>query len=211
MIEQLIAGYQRFKQGYFQENQALLQRLADEGQNPRVAIIACCDSRVDPSLMLDCSPGDLFIVRNVANLVPPCEASGAWHGTSAALQFAVCGLNVEHIVVLGHTQCGGIKSMFDDQEHDEMEFIRPWMLLAGRAKQTVLANPSIESVEDRVHQCGLESIKTSLGNLLTFPWISEKIRENKLQIHGWHYDIATAQLLSFDSVQGAFHAVDQKT
>lgn len=207
MIDQLLAGYQRFRQGYFEQNREFLGKLAEEGQNPKVAIVACCDSRVDPSLMMDCPPGDLFIVRNVANLVPPCEASGAWHGTSAALQFAVCSLNVEHIIVLGHSQCGGIASMFTDDDSNEAEFIHPWMSLAGRAKQSVLANKQLQTLQERTHHCGLESIKISVDNLKTFPWIMDKVQAGTLRLHGWHYNIATGSLLDLQD-DGAFIAVD---
>jgi carbonic anhydrase len=133
-IESLIAGYRRFREGYFRDNQQRLTTLALEGQSPAVAIVGCCDSRVDPAVITDSAPGELFVIRNVANLVPPCEGEGTWHGTSAALEFAVRGLEVEHIIVLGHARCGGIRALMEEKEDsgNDDQFIYHWMRIADR-------------------------------------------------------------------------------
>jgi len=109
--DKLIGGYQRFRNGYYQQHRERLLKLADEGQSPKIALVSCCDSRVEPSIILDPEPGDLFVIRNVENLLPPCESDDSFHGTSAALEFSITGLNVESIIVLGHTPCGGIKAL----------------------------------------------------------------------------------------------------
>ena len=113
-LDELVAGFHRFQQRYFQSERKLYEKLMLQGQAPKVMVVACCDSRVDPAIVTDCDPGDLFVVRNVANLVPPCEEGGGYHGTSAALEFAVRCLRVEHVIVMGHTRCGGIRALLGD-------------------------------------------------------------------------------------------------
>lgn len=129
----LIAGFRRFQQRYFGEERSLYEGLVRQGQTPKIMIVACCDSRVDPAILTDCDPGDLFVVRNVANLVPPCEAGGGYHGTSAAFEFAVCYLKVEHVIVMGHARCGGIRALIDNARRDENvgQFISPWMSITA--------------------------------------------------------------------------------
>ena len=205
-IERFIAGYHRFRSGYYEENRERLNELAREGQSPRIAIVACCDSRVDPAVITDSNPGDMFVIRNVANLVPPYEAAGSWHGTSAALQFAVCGLEVEHLVVMGHAQCGGIRALLEKDESEEQgdHFIASWMSIADEAKQHVLHDASLHSFDDRLHACELSSIEISLKNLMTFSWIREKVEQGKLELHGWYYDIRTGEVLHFDRDRQSF-------
>ncbi|NOZ38439.1 MAG: carbonic anhydrase [Gammaproteobacteria bacterium] len=204
-IEQLIAGYRRFRGGYYEVNRERMIDLARYGQFPQVAVIACCDSRVDPAVITDSTPGDLFVVRNVANLVPPCEGEGIWHGTSAALQFAVCGLKVEHLIVLGHARCGGIRSLLEgpgDREDDK--FITDWMSIAEDARKRALDRADLSTLEEQAHACELEAIGISLANLETFPWIRERIEQNSLHLHGWYYDMMSGDLLQLDSSSGKF-------
>ncbi|VAX13466.1 Carbonic anhydrase, beta class [hydrothermal vent metagenome] len=204
-IEQLIAGYRRFRGGYYQTNRERMLDLARYGQSPRVAVVACCDSRVDPAVITDSTPGELFVVRNVANLVPPCEGEGIWHGTSAALQFAVCGLEVEHLVVLGHARCGGIRSLVEgpgDREDDK--FIADWMSIADKARQRALERTDLLTLDDQAHACELDAIEISLANLETFPWIRERVEKHSLHLHGWYYDMMSGDLLQLDSSCGRF-------
>jgi len=199
-IEQLIAGYRRFRSGYYEDNSERLSDLARVGQSPKVAVVACCDSRVDPAVITDSTPGDLFVVRNVANLVPPCEGKGTWHGTSAALQFAVACLEVEHVIVLGHAHCGGIRSLLEGQgEKQEDNFIADWMSIADEARKQALARTDLETFDQRAHVCELNSIQISLTNLLTFPWIRERVEKQTLQLHGWYYDMQSGELLEVDA------------
>ncbi len=209
-IDQLIAGYRRFRSGYYEENRERLVDLAHEGQSPGVAVIACCDSRVDPAIITDSTPGSLFVIRNVANLVPPCEGEGLWHSTSAALEFAVCSLEVEHIIVLGHARCGGIRSLLEVQGdgHDDM-FIADWMSIVDTARKQTLDRTDLNTLDERIYACELEAIKISLTNLKTFPWIRERLGNNSLQLHGWYYDMASGDLLCLDAAGKEFIAPDR--
>lgn len=203
-IEQLVAGYRRFRSGYYEANRERLVDLARYGQSPRVAVVACCDSRVDPAVITDSTPGELFVVRNVANLVPSCEGEGIWHGTSAALQFAVCGLEVEHLIVLGHARCGGIRSLLEEQGSREDKFIADWMSIAADARQRIMERSDLQTLEQQAHACELDAIEISLANLETFPWIRERMEQNNLHLHGWYYDMTSGDLLQLDSSGGKF-------
>ena len=202
-LTQLIDGYRRFRNGYYRENQARLTDLA-EGQAPKVAVVGCCDSRVDPMLITDSEPGDLFVIRNVANLVPPCEGEGVWHGTSAALQFAVTGLEVEHIIVLGHARCGGIRALMEQKQSDSGDFIGDWMSIARDARDKALARDDLRSMDEKSRACELNAIQTSLANLETFPWVRERLSSGSLQLHGWYYDMVSGDLLKLDGERGEF-------
>lgn len=193
MPDSLLDGYRRFREGYYREHREELEALA-AGQSPRIAVVSCCDSRVDPAVVFDTRPGDLFVIRNVANLVPPFESEGLYHGTSAALEFAVTGLGVEHIVVLGHAHCGGVRAMVESHGAggDPTTFIERWVSMAhpcldelkeGNAGQS----PSMQSVEQA-------AVRLSLKNLQSFPWISERLGSGSLSLHGWYYDLATSTI-----------------
>lgn len=204
-IEQLITGYHRFREGYYEMNRERMVDLARTGQSPSVAVVACCDSRVDPSVITDSTTGDLFVIRNVANLVPPSEGEGIWHGTSAALQYAVCDLEVEHLIVLGHSQCGGIRALFEAQASKvENRFITTWMSIAENARDRALARTDINTLDEQAHACELNAIEISLANMKTFPWIQERVERNKLQLHGWYYDMVSGDLLSLDANGNGF-------
>jgi len=209
MIEKLIAGYRCFRSGYYEENSERLIELAQKGQSPKVAVIACSDSRIDPAVITQSAPGELFVVRNVANLVPPCVEEGIWHGTSAALQFAVCNLQVEHIIVLGHAKCGGINALLKPSPVEANKgFIKSWMSVADKARQQVLSRSDLQSFEEQCYACEHESIKASLLNLQTFPWIAEAIEHGKLELHGWHYDLEACTLSSLDAVTETFRPIE---
>ena len=193
--DKLIAGYARFRDGYYQQNRELLLTLALEGQSPKIAIVSCCDSRVEPTIILDCEPGDLFVIRNVANLVPPCESHDTFHGTSAALEFAVTGLEVESIIVLGHSQCGGIKALMDGPEASAPKsFISTWMQQLEDVRSDILSDDAFDSHEQRCHACEQQGIFRSLKNLMSFPWIGERVNRGTLRLHGWYYDLNSAEL-----------------
>ncbi len=202
-IKQLISGHQRFHKKYFEDQPAIYQPLFEQGQRPQFIVIACCDSRVSPDQIMDTMPGDIFVIRNVANLVPLNEIDGKLHGgTIAAIEFAVKHLKVKHIIVLGHSQCGGIKSLMEEQHlgHD-YQFIDPWMALAKSAKETVIHRYADKTFAQQCTLCEQESIKISLNNLLTFPWIKENVDAQQLFIHGWYFDIATGRLLGLQDDQ----------
>lgn len=205
-IEKLVDGFKRFHSHYYEENRALPDCLAKRGQSPKTIVVGCCDSRVDPAIITDCGPGDLFIIRNVANLVPPFETSGNYHGTSAALEFGVRNLEVENIIVLGHAQCGGIRALMNQvpgvEQHDG--FITSWMNVASHARNRVLSRMAGEPLEKQVRACEQEAILVSLDNLLTFPWIMERIAQKKLTLHGWYFDLEHGELLSFNPDSNRF-------
>lgn len=193
MPKELIAGYQRFRDGYFKHNRKRLEALA-EGQAPRICLVSCCDSRVDPATVFDAHPGDLFVIRNVANLVPPYEEEGLFHGTSAALEFAVTGLEVQHIVVLGHANCGGIRALVDKGSSDGSgSFIDRWMSIAEPVRKAVSAMTDA-SPEEQYACCEQRSIAHSLGNLMTYPWVNSRVHDGSLSLHGWHYDLVGGTL-----------------
>ena len=202
-INRLLDGFARFREKYFQVETALFEQLATVGQSPKVAVVACCDSRVDPAIIMDCAPGDLFTIRNVANLVPPYEPDGAYHGTSAALEFAVRSLLVEHIIVLGHAQCGGIHALLTGEVPGVAEgsFISSWMDIAAAAREQVLKGTSSASPSARAHACELAAIGISLRNLMTFPWLRGRVEQGALHLHGWYFDLGSGEMQRLNTEQ----------
>jgi carbonic anhydrase len=206
MPQRLIEGYQRFRKGYFARNRDRLAAMAT-AQNPNIAVLSCCDSRVDPATVFDASPGDLFVIRNVANLVPPYEQEGLYHGTSAALEFAVTGLEVSHIVVLGHANCGGIRALMDKKPGEANgSFIDRWMEIAAPVRKTVAADHP-NSAESRYTACEHGAITHSLQNLMTYPWVKSRVERRELTLHGWHYDLAEGMLSHLKSDDAGFHPI----
>lgn len=186
-IATLLKGHQRFYEEYFIKNPEVYQKLVEEGQAPKTLVIACSDSRVDPSIILDTKPGDIFVIRNVANLVPPYEHDEAsCHGTSAAIEYAVKQLKVENIIVLGHSHCGGIKALIEDEENDH-NFIDNWIYIAKEAKIKALKSSNNE--EEICEHCEKEAIHVSLQNLMSFPFIKEKVQNQELELQGWYFSL----------------------
>jgi carbonic anhydrase len=204
-IPELMAGWQRFRAGRFLDQRALFDRITREGQRPNVAMVACSDSRVDPAIVFDCDPGDLFLVRNVANLVPPYEESGRYHGTSAALEFAVNVLEVRDIVVLGHSQCGGIRALLEGPKATgvAMPFLSAWMSLAQEARTAATAASRLPFAE-RATLCERFAIRLSVRNLLTFPAIRERVQAGTLRLTGWHFDLGDGVLTTLDEAANRF-------
>ena len=209
-IAKLTAGYRAFRDGRFQAERGTYETLVDEGQHPAIALIACADSRVDPATVLQADPGELFIIRNVANLVPPCERGGHFHGTSAALEFAVQHLEVEHIVVLGHAHCGGIRSLFQSKTaaEEEESFIARWMSLVRSAHLRVEATLPDSSEDAKARACEQSAVLVSLENLMTFPSIRQRVGEGRLRLHGWYIDIRSCELQIYDPEHQHFETVD---
>jgi len=193
----LVKGYQRFRQKVFESDHVRYEKLVREGQHPHTAVIACSDSRVDPVVVLDAKPGELFVIRNVANLIPPWEPKrGGFHGTSAGLEFAVCNLQVENLVVMGHSHCGGIQALLDHYgEHDEGEgFIAPWVNLAHWARDRVLRVYPEADGEVLSRACERTAVEVSLDNLLSFPFIAKRVEAGTLRVLGWLFEIETGDL-----------------
>jgi len=207
--ERLLSGYQSFIAGRFEEERARYRQLAVEGQAPAVMVVACCDSRAAPETIFSTRPGELFVVRNVANLVPPYAPDGEYHGTSAALEFAVRVLKVQHIVLMGHGRCGGIRAALEGPS-DELspgDFLTKWISLLGPATAT-LAGASLMTPGER--QTALEriSVRHSLSNLRTFPFVAEREGRGELSLHGAWFDIATGELWVMDPETGEFERVE---
>lgn len=183
----MLGGYQVFRDKYVHGDTSVMQYLSDNGQQPQIMVVACCDSRVDPGLILQCDPGDLFVVRNVANIVPPYEKDEAHHGTSAALEFGIRFLKVEHLILLGHSQCGGIQALLTSDDSNQNDFINTWVSIVE--KNTF----DLENVDE----CAKFALKQSYQNCLTFPWIREKLINKELVIHLWFFDIKTGQIFTY--------------
>lgn len=207
-INKLLEGFKRFRHNIYDENPGLFDRLTKQGQTPKTIVVGCCDSRVDPAIVTDCDPGDLFIIRNVANLVPPFETGGNYHGTSAALEFGVRNLEVENIIVLGHAQCGGIRALMNQAPGSEPHegFVPGWMKVASNARNRVLSRMHGEPLEKQQRACEQEAILVSLDNLLTFPWILERVAQKKLTLHAWYFDLEHGELLRFNPSSHIFEA-----
>ena len=198
MTDKLIKGYERFRQGYFRQNQQHLEALSSK-QNPEIAMISCCDSRVDPSILFDVKPGDIFIVRNVANLVPPYEEGGDYHGTSAALEFAVTCLNVKQLVVLGHANCGGIRALMEsDSTIEPNGFIDSWMQIAAPAKSEILKSHKHCSLDEQINICEQTAVRYSLKNMMSYPWIKSRVEKGELKLIGLYYDLHSGELTNIE-------------
>jgi carbonic anhydrase len=206
-LENFIAGFERFQQQYYGDDPTLINELR-QGQHPRTLLIGCCDSRVDPGYLIGAEPGDIFVSRNVGNLVPPCEPDdGGFHGVSAAIQFALQNLKVERIIVLGHAQCGGIRALMyptSTASPNEPNFIERWMKIAEPAKRSTLAKFAQSSPEVQCRVCEQSSILNSLNNLMTFPWVRRAVDEGRLTVHGWYFDLAAGELLAYSDRAGGF-------
>ncbi len=203
----LVAGFRRFREKYFDPDSSVYKRLS-QGQSPKTLVIACSDSRVDPAIISDAGPGELFVVRNVANLVPPFETGGGLHGVSAAIEFAVMSLKVEHIIVLGHRQCGGIRALMTTRNGATPEsFIDRWMGIAVAARDRVLAKFEGADFETQCTHCEQESIKISLENLRTFPFVRDAIRDRGMNLIGTYFDLESGQILEYLADSDQFQPV----
>ncbi len=202
MDAELGAGYRRFREAVWPAEEPRYRALARDGQAPHSLVIACSDSRVDPALIFNTAPGDLFVVRNVANLVPPCEHGGLYHGTSAAIEFAVTGLGVRTILVLGHSGCGGIAACLGGEAKPEESFIGVWMsILAGFRQEVIASDCPQRALEQR-------AVAHSLDNLTGFPFVAERVVSGRLALHGAWFDIAEGRLFWLDRASGAFRMME---
>jgi carbonic anhydrase len=204
----LIQGYHRFRDSAWSRERDRWSLLA-EGQSPKVMVIACSDSRVDPAQIFDANPGEMFVVRNVAALVPPFETTAGRHGVSAALEFAVTQLQVEEVIVMGHGFCGGcaaaLTGQFDEAEHGEGHFIADWIELLRDARERVRAEVGSEEYDRSAFRAmELEGVRVSLANLRTFPWVREREADGRLTLRGAFFAISDGKLHLLDEESGAF-------
>lgn len=196
-IDRLIAGFKSFRKTYYEKRPGFYRSLVEKGQKPDVMVIACPDSRVSPSIITEAKPGEMFVVRNVANLVPPYDPDSRYHGASAAVEFAVRDLGVKHIIVLGHSHCGGIRCLCEGHKDAAgREFIGGWMSIVKQARDDRLEG------EARRRHVGRQAIKVSLGNLLSFPWVARRVDDGRLKLYGWWFDMEAGELLSDEAGDG---------
>ena len=195
---------------YFEKSPDLYKGLLKSGQNPRFAVVACSDSRVDPAIVLQTKPGDIFAVRNVAALVPPNEEGGQYHGTSAALEFAVTGLAVEHIIIIGHAHCGGIKALLNPPDVGTKGnfFVPSWMSIVESAYLRVMGTMPDASSQQKAQACEQGAVLVSLENLMTFPCIRENVGNGSLKLHGWYINIREGELSTYNAVTQTFERVE---
>ncbi|MEW6437328.1 MAG: carbonic anhydrase [Pseudomonadota bacterium] len=203
----LIEGYEVFLHGRFRREQGHYRELADRGQSPKVLLIGCCDSRAAPEVIFDADPGEIFVLRNIANLIPPYEPDSERHGTSAALEYAIKVLKVPHVVVMGHAMCGGIRAYVDTQAGGEVQlapgdFIGQWISLLGPAAHKI--GPRNEPVAAYAERLGRAAIIESLANLRTFPDVRAAEQAGDLALHGAYFDVADGRLFGLDKATGAF-------
>ena len=209
-IVKFIDGIARFQKQYFGETPELAIKLEKE-QKPQVLLFGCSDSRVDPALLTDCAPGELFMVRNVANLVPPYQTSNYSHGVSSALEYAVRVLKVTNIVVMGHSKCGGIAELMKaDKIEDIGEFIGDWLNIAAPARDKVFREMPDKSAEEQAQACEKEALLVSLKNLMTYPWVKERVTSGQLSLHGWYYNLGTGQLTYHNPLSNSFEVLVER-
>ena len=202
-LKDFIAGFRGFQDSYFTSEKSLYSSLR-EGQNPKGLVVACSDSRADPALVLGCKPGDIFVVRNVANLVPHREDAAEADAVTAALAYGVMHLGIEHVIVLGHSGCGGIAALLAHEKEETRDLISPWISLAGRALGRIrpLLEAGPESSARRA--CEQVSLLVSLRNLLSYPWIAQKVGRQELALHAWYFDLEQGELLGYFPASGGF-------
>lgn len=218
-IRRLMAGLKSFRARHYEAAADMMRRLAEEGQNPDVLLIGCSDSRVDPALLMQAEPGELFVVRNVANLVPPYQPDNSYHGTSAALEYAIRVLRVRHVVVLGHAHCGGIQGLIRVGAGESItgDFIAPWVSIAAEAVAPHFefgdldpdaANARRQETLDRLLRSPFAveraAVRASIDNLMSFPCVKEKVGNGTLHLHGWWFDLGSGDLWAFDPATKLF-------
>jgi carbonic anhydrase len=209
--QRLIDGYNAFADGRLQKEQDRYRELAEEGQQPQIMVIGCCDSRVSPEVIFDARPGELFVVRNVANIIPPYSPDGQAHGVSAALEFGVGALRIKHIVVLGHARCGGVKAYAQETAPlSPGDFIGKWMQLMAPAVRKLGPMGGAESRENYLARLEQANISNSLDNLMTFPLLAKLIDKGKVTTHGAYFGVASGDLSVLDRATGDFAPIKRK-
>src|ERR1700737_1048894 len=205
--QQLLQGYRTFTSQRLPTEQSRYRELAERGQAPEAMVIGCCDSRVSPEVIFDAGPGELFVVRNVANLVPVYQPDAGAHGVSAALEYAVSVLRVKHIVVLGHAQCGGLRPFIDKIEPlSPGDFIGKWMAMFIKPGE-VVEQRDHESMQDFTVRIEKAAVSRTLENLLTFPFVREQVQKGEMELHGAYFGVAEGSLFVLDPVAKEFLSV----
>ena len=210
-LERLLKGFADFRLGYYREHLDLFERLATEGQSPRILIVACADARVDPGILTQTRPGDIFTVRNVGAMVPPAQLppDARHHGTSSAIEYAVRGLGVEHVVILGHALCGGIAALVDgkDGAFAGFDYLSTWTSIAQDVRDDVMRELKGQPRDEVIRAVEQAAVVNSVSNLMTFPWIAEKVKAGKLVLHAWWFNLTQGQLYALNPAPATFEPV----
>ena len=210
VFKNLIKGNEDFKNNKFPKMKKDLQDLVEHGQHPEIMFIGCSDSRVTPDLMLNTKPGDMFILRNVGNFVPPFKHDEDFHGSAAAIEFAIAILKVKHIIICGHSHCGACKSLYEDiPDNDSFIHIKTWLALGMQAKERTLRNKKFTTTEEMYRATERNSIRHQLDNLLTYPDVKKLLEKGELQIHGWYYNIATGEIEYYKKDEDIFRPISE--
>lgn len=211
-ISTFVKGFGKFQEKYFAQDESIFDTLR-QGQSPSTLVISCCDSRTDPGMLMDANPGDIFVVRNVANLVPPYKTGAELPGIRADIEFAIKGLNVSNIIILGHSGCGGIRALMAGEgiTENQYEFIGNWVGIAREARERVLRELADEPYAMQSRACEHGAIALSLRNLMTFPWIRERVEAGSLTLHGWYFDIDAGELLAYSPENNEFAPLVPRT
>jgi len=209
-LEKLYKGIHRFQQSFFKKEEEFFKRLST-GQKPEVLFITCADSRIDPNLVTQSRPGDLFIVRNVGNIIPPSEAIKDKNSVAAAIEFAVLGLKVKDIIVCGHSGCGAMQALHkDEREFENMPHLRDWIKLAAPVKELIDRLYPEASPEDRNKITEQENVLAQLRNLQTYPFVDAALKGGALYLHGWYYDISTGEVCAYNPNSETFEDIHRK-
>ncbi|MEM7466976.1 MAG: carbonic anhydrase [Pseudomonadota bacterium] len=205
-ISALIAGFSQFQREYTLDGDGKFKALLDFGQTPEIMMIACCDSRVDPAIITNSESGDILVVRNIANLVPPYSKRGDYREIHAAIEYGVCYLRVKHIIVMGHSRCGGIRSLMTRMldEFDPSHPLDEWTSIAEPIAREVLDRDDLEDLNDKVCACSRETLDLCLKNLATYPWVEDAIRQERLTLHAWYFNLSTGALERYDPLSREF-------
>lgn len=205
-------GNELFQRAYFKKHEKELLELATKGQRPKALFIGCSDSRVIPDLMVQSNPGDLFVVRNVGNFVPPFKADEDYHGTGAGIEYAVSVLNVAEIIICGHSHCGACKALYEPLENSELVHIKKWLDLGQKAKSMAMVSIGANAEQEELLRLTEKlSIITQIENLMTYPFVKKKLENEELYIHGWYYDIETGNIDYYDPDSYQFIPLSEAT
>ncbi|HEY6558584.1 MAG TPA: carbonic anhydrase [Polyangiaceae bacterium] len=200
-MEKLVKGIHSFRNGYFASHRQLFEQLATSGQNPETLFITCSDSRVVPNLITDAAPGELFIIRNVGNVVPRTDLIG---GTAAAIQYAVEVLKVENVIICGHTQCGAMQAILSPEGLEKLAYVKRWLAQTDRVRQVIEERYAHLDAAARVAAAVQENVLTQLENLREYPFIAERLESNSLRISGWVFDISNGNIWDYDPESSEF-------
>jgi carbonic anhydrase len=210
-LDRLLQGFADFRLGYYHEHLDLFEKLATQGQSPKILIVGCADARVDPGILTQTKPGDIFTVRNVGAFVPPAQypPDARHHGTSSAIEYAVRGLGVEHVVILGHALCGGIQALVDGKggAFADFDYLSTWTSIAQDVRDRLMREMAGRPREEIVRAVEQAAVVNSVRNLMGFPWIAERVAAGTLLLHAWWFNLTRGQLYAYDTASASFEPV----